>query len=67
VLNIAGPELLSVRRIAEDFAARFQKRVEFDGVEAPDALLSNAQKSMQLFWHAAHLLRTDDRLDCRLD
>jgi nucleoside-diphosphate-sugar epimerase len=49
VLNIAGPEILSVRRVAEDFAARFSKPVQFEGVEAPDALLSNAQKAFQLF------------------
>lgn len=49
VLNIAGPEVLSVRRVAEDFAARFRKPVQFEGVEAPDALLSNAQKAFQLF------------------
>jgi nucleoside-diphosphate-sugar epimerase len=48
-VNIAGPETLSVRRIAEDFAARLKKSVIFEGVEASDALLSNAQKSYQLF------------------
>ena len=49
VLNIAGPEVLSVRRIAEDFATRFGKPVQFDGTEARDALLSNAQKAFTLF------------------
>ena len=49
VINIAGAELLSVRKLAEQFAARFQKPVQFEGVEAPDALLSNAQKSFELF------------------
>ena len=49
VINIAGPERLSVRRIAEDFGARFGKPVRFEGAEAGDALLSNAQKSYQLF------------------
>jgi len=49
VLNITGPEVLSVRRVAEDFGERFGKSVQFDGVEGPDALLSNAQKSFQLF------------------
>ena len=39
VVNITGPEVLSVRRVAEDFGKRFGKPVEFDGVEAPDALL----------------------------
>ena len=49
VLNITGPELLNVRKIAQEFADRFQKPVQFDGVEAPDALLSNSQKSRELF------------------
>lgn len=49
VLNITGPEVLSVRRVAEDFAERFGKPVQFHGVEANDALLSNAQKAFQLF------------------
>jgi hypothetical protein len=49
VLNITGPEVLGVRRVAEDFAERFGKPVHFEGVEGPDALLSNAQKSFQLF------------------
>ena len=49
VLNITGPEVLSVRRVAEDFGERFGKPAQFDGVEANDALLSNAQKAFQLF------------------
>lgn len=49
IINIAGTETLSVRRIAEDFGARFGKPVRFEGVEAGDALLSNARKSYQLF------------------
>ena len=48
-INIAGAELLSVREMAQKFAARFQKPVQFEGVEAPDALLSNSQKSRQHF------------------
>jgi nucleoside-diphosphate-sugar epimerase len=49
VLNIAGPEVLSVRRVAEQFAARFQKAVQFEGTERPDALLSDARKCYRLF------------------
>ena len=51
VINITGPELLSVRWIAEEFGKRFGKEVRFEGEEASDALLSNAQKSNQLFGH----------------
>jgi nucleoside-diphosphate-sugar epimerase len=49
VLNIAGPEILSVRRVAERFGALFNKPVTIVGTEAPDALLSNAQASHRLF------------------
>jgi hypothetical protein len=49
VINIAGPELLSLRRIATDFAERFEKGLHFEGAESGDALLSSAQKAFQLF------------------
>ena len=49
VINIAGPELLSVRRVAEQFGERLHKPVRFEGHEAADALLSNPQKSHKLF------------------
>jgi hypothetical protein len=45
VINVTGPELMSVRRIATDFAGRFN----FEGVESGDAILSNAQQAFQLF------------------
>jgi nucleoside-diphosphate-sugar epimerase len=48
-LNIAGPEILSVRRVAERFAELFKKTATITGTEAPDALLSNAAQSRQLF------------------
>jgi hypothetical protein len=49
VINITGPELLSVRWVAEEFGKRLNKPVAFDSEESSDALLSNAQKSYQLF------------------
>jgi dTDP-4-dehydrorhamnose reductase len=49
VINIAGPELLSVRHVAEEFGKRLHKPVRFTGEEAGDALLSNAGKSYELF------------------
>lgn len=49
VLNIAGPELLSVRRIAEEFGKLLGKSVVISGTEAADAYLSNAQESHRLF------------------
>jgi hypothetical protein len=51
VLNIAGPELLSVRRLAEDFGQLLGKGVIFKGSESQDALLSNAQLAHRLFGH----------------
>jgi nucleoside-diphosphate-sugar epimerase len=49
VLNIAGPELLSVRSVAGDFGARLQKPVLFEGTESADALLSDARRAYELF------------------
>ena len=50
VMNVAGPEQLSVRRVAGQFAELMGKDdVQFSGEEAPDALLSNAQLSHRLF------------------
>jgi nucleoside-diphosphate-sugar epimerase len=49
VINITGPEILSVRKLAEEFGKRLNKFVSFEGAESPDALLSNAQESYQLF------------------
>ncbi|MFN8494352.1 MAG: NAD-dependent epimerase/dehydratase family protein [Caldilineaceae bacterium] len=49
VLNVTGPETVSVRRIAEQFAAIFGTEPHFTGSEAPTALLSNAAKAQSLF------------------
>jgi nucleoside-diphosphate-sugar epimerase len=49
VLNVAGPELLSVRRVAEEFGRLFGRPVTFEGAEAADALLSNGQLGHRLF------------------
>jgi dTDP-4-dehydrorhamnose reductase len=49
VINLAGPELLSVRRVAEEFGDRLSKPVRFEGEESEDALLSNAEKAYRLF------------------
>jgi hypothetical protein len=45
VLNLAGPELLSVRRVAEEFGRLLGKPVTFRGAEAADAFLSNGQRA----------------------
>ena len=49
VINITGPDLLSVRSVAEEFGKKFGKPVRFEGKESSDALLSNAAKSYELF------------------
>ena len=49
VLNLAGPELLSVRRLAEQFAGKFARTVAIAGTESTDAFLSNAQLSHRMF------------------
>jgi nucleoside-diphosphate-sugar epimerase len=42
ILNVTGPEIISVRRAAEFFAARFQRSALFQGADSGSALLSNA-------------------------
>ncbi|MFN0102952.1 MAG: NAD-dependent epimerase/dehydratase family protein [Bryobacteraceae bacterium] len=49
VLNLTGPETLSVRRIAETIGGHLGVSPEFTGAESTDALLSNAQRCHRLF------------------
>ena len=49
VLNLAGPELLSVRQVAEKFGRLFDCPVAFQGQESGEALLSNGQRGHRLF------------------
>ncbi|WP_340026860.1 NAD-dependent epimerase/dehydratase family protein [Paenibacillus sp. FSL K6-1096] len=49
VLNVTGPETVSVRRIAGEFGRRLGKEPCFRGEEAADALLNNASKANQMF------------------
>jgi nucleoside-diphosphate-sugar epimerase len=49
VVNLAGPETLSVRRVAEEFGRLLGRAVAFEGTEAADALLSNGERGHQLF------------------
>jgi hypothetical protein len=49
VLNLTGPETLSTRWIAEQFAQRFGQDVSFTGEESHAALLNNAAKCHWLF------------------
>ncbi len=49
VINLTGPETLSVRKVALEFGEIFGKTPKFNGAEAPTALLSNAGFSQGLF------------------
>jgi len=47
VLNLTGPETLRVREVAEALGVRMQRVVRFEGEEARDALLNNAERTLQ--------------------
>ncbi|MFB5678165.1 NAD-dependent epimerase/dehydratase family protein [Paenibacillus terreus] len=49
IVNITGPETLSIRWTANEFAQRLGKEARFVGIEAETALLNNAAKSNRLF------------------
>ncbi len=49
IFNITGPETLSVRYLALEFARRFNIEPVWDGAEATTALISVAAKSHRLF------------------
>jgi nucleoside-diphosphate-sugar epimerase len=49
ILNVAGPEVVSVRQVAHEFGQLLGKSVSFRGIEGPDALLSDGQRAIQLF------------------
>jgi nucleoside-diphosphate-sugar epimerase len=48
VVNIAGPEELSVRYVATEIGRRLDSGVTLTGREAPDALLSNGSRGWRL-------------------
>lgn len=49
ILNTTGPEVLSVRELAEAFAERFGREVTFRGTEQETALLNDASRSHERF------------------
>ena len=62
VLNVTGPETISIRQIALRFAEHFGRPAPvFAGDEAPTALLSNAQRAYNLFGYPVVPL---DRMLC---
>jgi nucleoside-diphosphate-sugar epimerase len=49
ILNLTGPETLSVRWIANEFGRRFGVEPRFEGQESSTALLSNSSKAIRMF------------------
>lgn len=49
ILNVTGPETVSIRWVAEQFGARLGIAPVLEGQEAPDALLSNAGRAFATF------------------
>jgi nucleoside-diphosphate-sugar epimerase len=49
VLNITGPEVLSIRQVAEEFGRVLGRTVKFTGEESGHALISSARKAHGLF------------------
>lgn len=49
ICNITGPEIVSIRRVAEQFGEHFGVEAKITGSEAPTTLLSNAAMAQQLF------------------
>lgn len=49
ILNVTGPEAVSVRWLAHEFGRRFEKPATVEGTEAATALLSNAASAHALF------------------
>lgn len=49
IVNVTGPERLSVRETCERLAAKLERPVSFVGVEAETALLSDAARCMDTF------------------
>ena len=61
VLNVTGRDTLSVRTLAIELGNRLNKKPDFDGAEAPDALLSDTSKLR------SHLGAPEMSLDTMLD
>jgi len=58
ILNIAGPEIVSVRWLAEEFGRMFGLNPNFVNEEQSTALLSNATESCRLFGYPKVSLKT---------
>jgi len=57
-LNVSGPQTLSVRALAHEFAARLGRPAHVVGTEAPTAWLTDTQRAQHLFGPPAVSLET---------
>ena len=57
ILNITGPETVSLRWLATEFARLFNTEPQFVNEEQPTALLSNAAESFRLFGYPRTTLK----------
>jgi dTDP-4-dehydrorhamnose reductase len=57
ILNIAGPETISVKWLAQQFGLMLNKIPKFSNEEQPTALLSNAAESFKLFGYPKTTLK----------
>ncbi|MFO7636632.1 MAG: NAD(P)-dependent oxidoreductase [Clostridia bacterium] len=64
ILNVTGPETLSIRWIAHEFAKRFGTSPVFSGFEQASCLLSNASKAFHLFGYPTVTVREMMDLTC---
>lgn len=58
VLNLTGPDVLSVRSLALELGELLGKQVQFEGEEGKLALLSDSSRAVELFGHPSVGLRT---------
>jgi NAD dependent epimerase/dehydratase family len=58
ILNIAGPEQISVRRVCEQLGALLDKPATFSGQEQSEAILNNGQKGHRLFGYPTRSINT---------
>ncbi len=58
ILNLTGPEIISVRRVAERFGEHLGKPAIIEGQEAPTALLNNAGRCFDYFGYPSVSLDT---------
>lgn len=57
ILNVTGPETLSIRWIAQEFGKLLDKTPRFVNEEAPDSLLNNASQCHRLFGYPKVTIR----------